>query len=643
MIRKMKRVYLLYTQDRQDELVECIQRLGLLHLEQVPLEAAEEEQGKETALHAKPLEKDRRQIESSLIQARGICDLFAEVDPKLVQPRRQEGGPKRLSELHEALRTQLKEMIETRLKALVSERRALRDQLTTSEQFTEITQVSESLIAQLPRGAEYRLLPAIADEDQAAALRQVDELLQRHLEGKAKLVQAPLSDKRIALLISLRSEYASMVGEYLQAKGIRSLALPTHLPPELEFAAAIAELKRQRETIPGRLQEIEAQVHQLAQAHATDLVRLTEALDNRLAQLDATGQFGYTEYTLLISGWVPQDEWPHFKHELSRQFPGIILKEERGAFPREEVPVAFQNPPWVRPYELFLSILPLPKYNSVDPTPFFTLFFPVFFGIILGDIGYGSVMLALGLWARRRFAHRGVIVRDATTLVIHAAAVSMVLGVVFGEFFGLPMPWPHFSRLASFMPYLLFSVALGAVQVVLGLILGVINGLRNRHPKHYVAQASTLLMLVGLSLLLGVLMGVLPPQLRTPGVALLIVALGPLIWGGGFMGVFEFQSVIVSVISYARLMGFGLASVVLAELADGIAGSGIKANWIMAILGILAAILVHSLNFGLGLFEGTIQSARLHYVEFFQRFFLEEAGGKAYQPFRERSFTYEES
>jgi len=644
MIRKMKRIYLLYTQDGQNELVERIQQLGLLHLEQIPLKSAAQGEPHPEAkpvLRAKPLEKDRRQIENSLIQARGICDLFAEVDPQLLGHDHPEELPTRLSDLQQALQEQLK-TLEAQLKALVSERRSLRDRLVTIEQFAEIIQVSDKLLEQLSKREEYQLLPAMADEDQAAELRQIHQELKRHLSGKADLVQAPLSEKRIELLIGVRPEYGPAVEEYLQAKGIRALALPTHLPAELGFASAIEELKRQRETIPGRLQEIEGEIRRLAKAHAADLVRLTEALDNRLAQLDAAAQFGYTDYTLLISGWIPQDEWPNFQRELSRQFPGIILKEERGSFPREEVPVALKNRRVMRPYELFLSILPLPKYHSVDPTPFFSFFFPVFFGIMLGDFGYGALMLALGLWAKRRFGSKGQMARRAITLVIHSAWVTIACGLVLGEFFALPAPWPHFSRLENPMDYLTFSLVLGAAQVVLGLILGAINASLNREGKHLVVQLSSLAMLLALTLLGVGLMGLLPAALHTPGVALLIVAAVLLIWGGGFLAAFEFTSVIVAIISYARLMGFGLASVVLAELADKVAG-GLNTGAIMAIIGLLGAILIHSANFALGLFEGTIQSARLHYVEFFQRFYIEEMGGRPYQPFRERSWTHEES
>ena len=137
--------------------------------------------------------------------------------------------------------------------------------------------------------------------------------------------------------------------------------------------------------------------------------------------------------------------------------------------------------------------------------------------------------------------------------------------------------------------------------------------------------------LIGLFLIVAILARVLPAGLMTPaiaGVILGIVMLGASLgWLGIIMGPIEFISLIGNVLSYLRIAAIGLASVYLAKVANDMAG--MIGN---VVVGIIVAVLIHALNLVLGAFSPTIHSLRLHYVEFFRKFY--EGGGKPYQPFR---------
>jgi len=129
-----------------------------------------------------------------------------------------------------------------------------------------------------------------------------------------------------------------------------------------------------------------------------------------------------------------------------------------------------------------------------------------------------------------------------------------------------------------------------------------------------------------------------PAAFLLPGIVLFVLALPLLVYGGGVMVILESLSPFVHVISYARLMGFGVASVVLAELINSLA-AGLSATRPLVLGVVLAAVVVVALqlvNFALGIFEGTIQSVRLHWVEFFEKFILDQLGGKPYRPFKEK-------
>jgi V/A-type H+/Na+-transporting ATPase subunit I len=137
--------------------------------------------------------------------------------------------------------------------------------------------------------------------------------------------------------------------------------------------------------------------------------------------------------------------------------------------------------------------------------------------------------------------------------------------------------------------------------------------------------------LVALFLIVGVLAKVLPAGVMTPAIAGMIVGIvllgASLGWLGILMGPIEFIGLVGNVLSYLRIAAIGLASVYLAKVANDVAG--IAGN---LIVGIILAVLIHSLNLVLGAFSPTIHSLRLHYVEFFRKFY--EGGGRPYRPYK---------
>jgi V/A-type H+-transporting ATPase subunit I len=217
---------------------------------------------------------------------------------------------------------------------------------------------------------------------------------------------------------------------------------------------------------------------------------------------------------------------------------------------------------------------------------------------------------------------------------------SIVFGLLFGEAFGtlgerLGLHPLWFDRASSehVSGLLLMTLAIGAIHITLGLILGVWEAIRDRSRSLLLERGGMLVGLVSLFLLVGVLAGHLPAELRTPalsGLMIGIVLLGSSLgWLGLLMGPIEFIGLIGNVLSYLRIAAIGLASVYLAKVANDVAG--MVGN---LFVGILLAVLLHALNLVLGAFSPTIHSLRLHYVEFFRKFY--EGGGREYEPFRSR-------
>jgi V/A-type H+-transporting ATPase subunit I len=160
---------------------------------------------------------------------------------------------------------------------------------------------------------------------------------------------------------------------------------------------------------------------------------------------------------------------------------------------------------------------------------------------------------------------------------------------------------------------------------VLGVGLGLWAALRHGEKEKALAKATTLAVIVAALLAVLARSGKAPSALATPA----LVALGPLLAAliviEGVLAPLEIMKTIGNVFSYARLMALGVASVMLAEVANQMA------EFFPLVVGVMVAVLLHAVNFVMGCFSPAIQALRLHYVEFFDKFY--EDGGRPYEPF----------
>jgi V/A-type H+-transporting ATPase subunit I len=269
-----------------------------------------------------------------------------------------------------------------------------------------------------------------------------------------------------------------------------------------------------------------------------------------------------------------------------------------------------------------------------------TLFLPLMFGVMVGDVVYGAVLLALGLSARRRFAGRSPVAADLSAVLVLGSAWAIVFGFVFGEalgnlgknVFGDFALWVYRGDATALEPLLLFALAIGATHVLLGVLLGLWQSWRDRERRAALDRIGTLLFLVGLFAVAGYAAGALPDGSMTPALALMLVGLALVMALHGTLGIMmgplELLGTIGNVLSYLRLAAVGLASVYLAIVANELATVG--PLW----LGVIVAAFFHVLNLALAGFSPLIQALRLHYVEFFSKFFI--GGGRRFRPFGTR-------
>jgi V/A-type H+-transporting ATPase subunit I len=455
-------------------------------------------------------------------------------------------------------------------------------------------------------------------------------------QRECEILSAEAPDGAITCLLVFNRRFSTQVHSLLQSEQLSEVRLPTAYQGR-PFREILQEISRRRAEIPAELDAVRGRLDGVARSQQAQLVAQRAMLLDRLDELRMVSQCLESSHTFALAGWIPERDAPALQRALHAGFEGRVLVERLpiGRADWAEMPVLIENPRVVRPFQLLLELMPPPRYGTIDPTPLIAFFFPLFFGVILGDVGYGLLLLGLALWLRARRVGPAWLQQGAHVMCV-AALAAIAFGLAFGEFFGdlghrFGLRPLVVDRADAIPALLLFSVGLGVVQVTVGLALGAVNGYLGRHYKEALSRAATLLglVLVLVLVLLAVVADLLPRSLLTPSLVLLAVVVALLVYSVGILGPLEVLGVLGNVLSYTRLIAVGLASLILAQVANqlaGLAGS--------ILLGAIVGALFHGLNLALCLFSPSIQSLRLQYVEFFGRFF--QPGGRPFHPFCRR-------
>jgi V/A-type H+-transporting ATPase subunit I len=481
-------------------------------------------------------------------------------------------------------------------------------------------------------GVETRSFYLVLADGVADAESQLRDALEPSIGAAFSLHVRPLAaGEQAAVLLVPRAE-AERIEGLLPELGVRELDVPR------SYRATSADAGVRRLAV--RLREIEAERLDLAGRRAElaaewrpVLYRVRRTLHDWLLTCEALGTTAATPHAFVIEGWLPVPEREVLESALAAGEGGALAIEEveRETWSAKDIPVAIENPPLFRPFEVITRRLPMPHYGTMDPTPFVAIFFPMFFGLILGDLAYGALLLTIAaiVWARSR---EGSTARSVAQIGVACGAFAMAFGICFGELLGdlghrwLGLRALAFSRDQAIVPFLVLVLAIGFVHIVLGLVLGACSGLRT-NPRRSLGRGLSAVMLVLALLLVLAAVNVLPAAFFTPTAVGLLVAFPILLAIEGMSGAVELISRFSNILSYARIMALGTASVMLAAVANQLAGAfGSLA------VGILFGALFHLVNFALGVFSPTIHALRLHFVEFFGTFY--SPGGLVYCPFR---------
>jgi V/A-type H+-transporting ATPase subunit I len=507
---------------------------------------------------------------------------------------------------------------------------------------------------ELPR--DFEMIGVVFEKRNKLARDALNREIERITSGTYKFLEQPLDGGRLAVLIGFPRRTAERVRSFVSSAGIGSMVFPPHLRDK-PFEEAYAALQEEKAGLEGERRRLRGQMEGFFGENAAEMIGLHHLCHDHLARYDALPKFARTRHAFIVQGWLPRDRMEKLGADLARLPGGSGEAVVGGAAPSPVVlrevpgrtlgvpPVRLENVQPVRSFEPLLSLLPLPRYGSLDPTMFLATFFPPIFGLMLADAGYGAILL--GAAAVLFFTGRArSLLRSLALIVGSCGLFTVVFGFVFGELFGElgrslglhPLWQERFSLAAgratpTLLGYLLIALAVGTVQILFGLVLGVVNARRTRDRNMALGNLARIAGLAVLFFFVGRLARVLPPIFTSFGVIALLVFLVLMILqtirhpAHGILLPLEILSAMGNILSYARIMAIGMASVVLSLLASmlgGMMGS--------IVLTVLVVVLVNALNLALGIIDPTIQGLRLHYVEFFSKFYL--GGGRPFAPFK---------
>jgi V/A-type H+-transporting ATPase subunit I len=365
-----------------------------------------------------------------------------------------------------------------------------------------------------------------------------------------------------------------------------------------------------------------------------DYYAFAEDALSHLKCMDVTG-VERLQWSFVIDGWIPQVWLPDLEYILEEGSRGKVAVEwdETVSPAVTATPVLLENPRLIKPFEYLVQLFSLPGRAGYDPTFLTFLTLPLFFGFVIGDFGYGISFVTAGLLIRRWF--RTPMAELASLFMVFGGLWSIVFGtVLFADFFGFrvevgPLAYHLLDKLEDATQLLLISLAIGLVHINLGIAIGFIYERRRAGLKLAVLRKiSWYILETGLILLAVGVLGYFAAPLWIPGLAIIAFAAALLALGGGLVEVVEIPTFISNILSYLRLGALGLAKGALSVTIDIMVVQNLfPLGPIGVVLGVVVLAIGHALVMALALITVTISALRLHYLEFYTKFYpLEEIG-----------------
>lgn len=366
--------------------------------------------------------------------------------------------------------------------------------------------------------------------------------------------------------------------------------------------------------------------------------------------IEAKSRLVSTEFAFLMKGWLPAEQADKIRDYLNSHFFCAI--EIEAPLEDEEYPVLLKNGPIVEAISPVITMYGVPSSKEMDPSFITFPFYIFFFGLMLGDGGYGLLIaLATGFILKKYRMEDST--RRFIKLVFFCGLATILAGFLFGSWFGIA----SLTKTALWIvptekPELMMSytILIGIIHMFTGLFMKALNMIRKGHILDAVFDVGFVYIMFT-----GFILSLLPfaPGISVPstsaivqigykmfivGIALVLLTRGRKsknILGkvfGGLPKLYDIVSFFSDCLSYTRILALGLASAIIGDIVNTLSMQ-FGGNIVLRIFVVTLVLLFgHSLNFALNALGAYVHSCRLQFLEFFGKFL--DGGGEAFKPLK---------
>lgn len=631
------------------DVVSLVHDQGKLHIEDLTRKIQSGEVPVERMEVYEKQQREQERMDEMLIRVRAILKALHR-DETPIDPAERRKEYERLyamdsDQLSDEIASVIEE-VEDRTSALASSHTSIEGELSLLARYEPILHKIQPLAKQIVTTGAYESVALLVERRYKGALEQLKEELDKITHKQCEIVSTDVDEDTTAAIVVFNKTYSEPVHKFLAMENVNQIRLPSEFQ-DMPFDVAYDELKARRGALPSELSKVSTELEKMSLKWQLRLTTIRDVLIDKTEEINAIPKFGRTEYAFVITGWMPVEDVKTLTKDVASRWKDDVIVNQTEIREEEyaDTPVALKNNPAMEPFQKLLGVYGMPRYGTMDATWMLFVFYPLFFGMIVGDIGYGLIMLGIVLWLR--FSKKDSAgVQLATAILGPAATAVVAFGFVYGEFFGnllgpeyfdvirplsLGSVTLPFNRVEFVTTFMYIAIAVGVVQILLGLVFGVVNALRTKNKHHLYEKGGILTLLVAISI--AVVIGLSAEFFGTWTVwgQLLFAAIAfagfiYAVRGGGVMGVVETVESVAHMASYIRIMAVGLAGAIFADAVNSIVA---KTGNIVA--GLVIGILLHGLNFVIAAFSPSIHAIRLNFLEFFGKFY--ETGKQQYKPF----------
>ncbi len=476
-----------------------------------------------------------------------------------------------------------------------------------------------------------------------------------------KYIETPINEEEAVVVIT-NKKYYNKLREATTTLGIRTLELPRELYRLGSLGEIVDNLRKQLDKLDSEYKELKEAVRKIINESSSDIAKYKVIVENMLSKVKTLLETAKSKYLIIVSGWTPKKKSQYIKETLEKRKLPVYI-EYTIPDDRDEPPTLLENPPVLRFFEPIVKFIGAPSYREWDPTPIIAYSFSLFYGLMLGDIGYAlaiilAVYLVLDKFVVNPEDRDYVYFKNALVL---SSLVGLVVGLLSGTFFGDTLSkffGIKFSVTTAFtdpLEFLKAALIIGLIHVNIAHAISLVKNYKLRNIGDVVSEIGIFIAeIFGIPYILYTMLNTSLPGIPEQaysymlygaffGVALIVIGKIKSLGGLGIlMSLFDLTGLLGDVLSYSRLAGVGLATIYLASsfnmMASMIYGglTGMMPGTIGEILGFIAALIAalfgHIVNMALSALGSFIHSLRLCFVEFLSKFY--EGTGYLFNPFK---------